>query len=107
MKKKSPSFTNDEIRKLSTRFKILSSPSRLKILRTISNNELCVNQITELAKLHQANVSKQLKILLDNKIVVCRPCGLKRFYCVTDKTTLQICQLLCNAKTRKDAVTKN
>ena len=107
MKKKSTSFTNDEIRKLSVRFKILSSPSRLKILRSISNNELCVNQIAETAKLHQANVSKQLKILSDNKIVTCRPCGLNRYYCVIDKTTLQICQFICNTKMRNNAIRKN
>lgn len=88
-------FTNKELEQLAMRFKILSEPSRLKILRSMFNGEKCVNEITKSTKLMQANVSKQLKLMEENGIVKCRPSGLQRFYHITDKKIIWICQQLC------------
>lgn len=88
-------FSDSEIEHLSQRFKILSEPSRLKILRSLFNGEKCVTEIIKATDLLQANVSKQLKILQDAGIVESRPEGLQRFYHLTDFTVLQICNVIC------------
>jgi DNA-binding transcriptional ArsR family regulator len=73
-------FTDDELVVLAEDFKMLSEPSRLKILRALFSGEKCVTEIIENTGLLQANVSKQLKILQRNGVVACRPAGLQRFY---------------------------
>ena len=61
-------FTDADIKKMSDRFKILSEPSRLKILRALSSGEKNVTEIIEKTGLLQANVSKQLKIMERNNV---------------------------------------
>ena len=90
-------FTNKELEQLALRFKILSEPSRLKILRSMFAGEKCVNEITKSTKLMQANVSKQLKVLVQNGIVKCRPSGLQRYYHIIDKKVIWICTQLCHS----------
>jgi len=84
-------FTDSDIKKMSERFKILSEPSRLKILRGLFTGEKCVTEIIEKTGLLQANVSKQLKIMEKNGVVSCRPQGLQRFYKVADMTVVDVC----------------
>ncbi len=88
-------FSDTEINNLAERFKVLSEPSRLKILRSLFDGEKCVTEIIELTGLMQANVSKQLKILQKNGVVESRAEGLQRFYCVKDFTVLKICNIFC------------
>lgn len=95
MVKENKFFDDEEIEILAKKFKILSEPSRLKILRSLFNGEKCVSEIIEGTGLLQANVSKQLKILLSHGVLHCRPEGLQRFYSVTDPTLLKLCNLLC------------
>lgn len=95
MEGKNQVFTNEELEIIASKFKILSEPSRLKILRTLFAGEKCVTEIISATGLLQANVSKQLKILQSSGIVECRPAGLLRFYSVIDYTVLQICNAVC------------
>jgi len=88
-------LTNEQIIKLSTKFKILSEPSRLKILRALFDGEKCVTEIIKNTGLMQANVSKQLKLLEIEGIVSCRPNGLLRFYKIIDNTVINICSQMC------------
>ncbi len=88
-------FGESQVEILARRFKILSEPSRLKILRCLFSGELCVGDIIKDTGLMQANVSKQLKILTENGILGVRREGLQRYYKVVDHTVLQICNLLC------------
>ena len=61
--------SEDKITEMGARFKVISEPSRLKILLALSGGELCVEHITEAVGGNQSAVSHQLKILKDNKIV--------------------------------------
>lgn len=88
-------FSDFELDNLATKFKVLSESSRLKILRSLIDGEKCVTEIIDRTGLMQANVSKQLKILHENGIVNSRPCGLQRFYSLSDFTVLNICNVLC------------
>lgn len=88
-------LTNEQIAKLSAKFKILSEPSRLKILRALFDGEKCVTEIINNTGLMQANVSKQLKLLENEGIVTCRPNGLLRYYKIIDNTVMNICSQMC------------
>lgn len=85
----------EELEQLSLKFKMLSEPSRLKILRCLTNGEKCVTEIIEETKLMQANVSKQLKLLQYSGMIKCKPMGLKRIYKLTDNTLMNICLQFC------------
>lgn len=91
-------FTDAELVKMAKRFKILSEPSRLKIVRSLYPGEKCVTDIIEATGLLQANVSKQLKILESDSVVVCRPQGLQRFYRIVDPSVAGICAKVCASK---------
>ncbi|MDI6818637.1 MAG: metalloregulator ArsR/SmtB family transcription factor [Methanothermobacter thermautotrophicus] len=53
----------DEIRGICDIFKILSEPTRLKILRALSLESLCVCELASLLDVTQSAVSHQLRIL--------------------------------------------
>lgn len=91
-------FTDEELRMLSSVFKILSEVSRLKILRCLTDGEKCVTEIINATGLMQANVSKQIKLMQEAGIVECRPSGLQRFYRIVNPTILEICSIVCKTK---------
>lgn len=101
MEEKKLKFSDTELETLSLKFKILSEPSRLKILRSLFEGEKCVTEIINATGLLQANVSKQLKTLHVNEIVSCRQEGLQRFYSVVDPTILEICNVVCGSNFEK------
>lgn len=76
--------TEDELSEMSARFKIISEPSRLKILLVLAEGELCVEHIVSAVGGNQSAVSHQLKILKDNKIVRARRQGKNMLYSVAD-----------------------
>ena len=76
--------SEDKITEMGAWFKVISEPSRLKILLALSGGELCVEHITEAVGGNQSAVSHQLKILKDNKIVKGRRDGKNVLYSVSD-----------------------
>lgn len=76
--------SDSQIEEMGARFKVISEPSRLKILLALSAGELCVEHITEVIGGNQSAVSHQLRILKDNRIVKCRREGKKVLYSVSD-----------------------
>ncbi|MFP4529452.1 MAG: ArsR/SmtB family transcription factor [Candidatus Kapaibacterium sp.] len=95
MDKPNITFSDSQLDHLAHRFKILSEPSRLRILRCLLGGEKCVGEISELENMLQANVSKHLKIMQHSGIVECRRDGLQRYYRVIDYTVVQICSVIC------------
>lgn len=92
------SFSDEDITLLAKKFKILSEPSRLLILRSLMKQRSCVIEITLNTKLLQSNVSKQLKALEKYGIVECIPIGRKRYYKIIDHTIIDICNRICQDK---------
>lgn len=76
--------SDDKIYEMGARFKVISEPSRLKILLALSGGELCVEHLTDAVGGNQSAVSHQLKILKDNKIVKSRRNGKNILYSVSD-----------------------
>lgn len=61
-------------------FKVLSEPSRLRLLNLLSNAELNVNELIEMMNMQQSRVSKHLKVLKEAGFVHERRDGTWRFY---------------------------
>lgn len=77
------------------RFKVLSEPMRLRILRAICRGPKNVSAILEEVGGTQANVSKHLALLYLNQIVHKTRQGNEIHYGIVDQLMLQLCELVC------------
>ncbi|MDE6993937.1 MAG: metalloregulator ArsR/SmtB family transcription factor [Lachnospiraceae bacterium] len=66
-------------------FKVFGDSTRIKILYSMFENELCVNDIARLLNLSQSSVSHQLRILKTSKLVKFRREGKSIFYSLDDE----------------------
>lgn len=70
---------------LSDFFKLFGDSTRLKIIFSLMDKELCVNDISTELGMSQSSISHQLKILRQNKIVKNRKTGKQVFYSLDDE----------------------
>ncbi len=75
----------EQIESMCAAFKVLGEPSRMKILLALLGGELCVYHIAEAVGGNQSNVSHQLRILKDARIVRSRRAGKNILYSVADE----------------------
>ena len=66
-------------------FKVFGDSTRIKILYSMFENELCVNDIAKLLNLSQSSVSHQLRILKTSKLVKFRREGKSIYYSLDDE----------------------
>lgn len=81
---------NEEIENLSNMFKLFVDNTRLRIICSILNTELCVCDLCELLDLNQSTVSHQLQILRNAKLVKYRREGKQIYYSLQDEHIEQI-----------------
>ena len=74
----------DLIIELSDTFKVFSDSSRIKILYTLIQDELCVCHIAEKVNMSQSAVSHQLRILKASRLVKPRKEGKTVYYSLDD-----------------------
>lgn len=98
-------ITEDEVKKwnlnmpdemldaISTRFKLLSEPMRLKILRFLCEREHTVQEIVNEINASQANISKHLALMHESGVVSRRKEGLKCYYRIADESVIYACYL--------------
>lgn len=77
--------SDDEIVDLADLFKNFSDSSRIKIMFTISNNELCVQDIANAVSMTQSAVSHQLRVLKTSRLVKSRKEGKEVYYSLDDE----------------------
>lgn len=65
-------------------FKVFGDTTRIKILYSLFESELCVCAIAELLKMEQSAISHQLKILKNAKLVGCKRSGKTNIYFLSD-----------------------
>ena len=82
---------------IAERFKMFSEPMRLRLLYAMMDGEKKVSELVEETGGLQANVSKHLGMLLDAGIVARRKQGLNAYYSIADRTTYELCDLVCNS----------
>ena len=84
-------FTDDEdIERASRSLKAMSHPLRLKILCTLGDKEVSVQEIVEHVGTSQSNISQHLVILRDKGILISRKDANRVYYRVGDARTLRL-----------------
>lgn len=91
VKKREPN--TKEILTLSEMFKLFADNTRLRIICSILNTELCVCDLCELLELNQSTVSHQLQLLRSAKLVKYRKEGKQVFYSLKDEHIEKIISL--------------
>lgn len=71
-------------------FKALGDPTRLKIIHTLLNRELCVHDIVQVLEMGQSAISHQLRYLRNLRIVKRRKVGKTVYYSLDDEHIEQI-----------------
>jgi DNA-binding transcriptional ArsR family regulator len=72
------------LREIADTFKVLSHPTRLRILRALAEEELCVCEVAELLDLSMSATSHQLRALRDRRLVDYRMDGRFAYYRLSD-----------------------
>jgi DNA-binding transcriptional ArsR family regulator len=86
-----PLISRDEdIDRASRSLKAMSHPLRLKILCTLGDEELSVQDIVESVGTSQSNISQHLAILRDKGILASRKDANRVYYRVSDTRTLRL-----------------
>ncbi len=84
-------MTRDEdIDRASRSMKAIAHPLRLKILCTLGNEEISVQDIVEQVGTSQSNISQHLAILRDKGILTARKDANRVYYRVGDQRTLRL-----------------
>ena len=91
---------DEDIDRASRSLKAMSHPLRLKILCTLGDEEVSVQDIVDQVGTSQSNISQHLAILRDKGILTSRKDANRVFYRVSDNRTLRlICmmrEVFCN-----------
>lgn len=91
---------DDDIERASRSLKAMSHPLRLKILCTLGDDEISVQDIVDQVGTSQSNISQHLAILRDKGILASRKDANRVYYRVSDSRTLQLIgmmrQVFCN-----------
>lgn len=83
------------IEQMADRFRMLSDPTRLSILKVLLDGERSVGDIVAESGHSQANVSKHLALLTRAGLLGRRKEGLKVFYSVVDPLVSALCEVAC------------
>ena len=90
-----PLITREEdIERASRSLKAMSHPLRLKILCTLGDQEISVQDIVERVGTSQSNISQHLAILRDKGILTSRKDANRVYYRVGDGRTLQLISMM-------------
>ncbi len=91
-------MTKDEDIDLASRsLKAMSHPLRLKILCTLADQELSVQEIVDAVGTSQSNISQHLAILRDKGIIGSRKNANRVFYRVADERILKLIDMMRQA----------
>lgn len=74
-------------------YKIFGDSTRIRILYTLSENEMCVNDIAEKLSMTMSAISHQLRILKQARLVKYRKEGKAVFYALADDHVKSIIEM--------------
>ncbi len=85
---------DEDIERASRSLKAMSHPLRLKILCTLGQQEVSVQDIVERVGTSQSNISQHLAILRDKGILSARKDANRVYYRVEDSRTLRLISMM-------------
>jgi ArsR family transcriptional regulator len=90
-----PLVPPDEIEAVARRFEVLGEPARLALLNALQKHgEQAVGTLVEATGLRQSNVSKHLRTMADEGLLVRRREGVHVYYALDDPTLGALCMLV-------------
>lgn len=96
-----PSHLSEEaLRLIAARFKVLSEPHRLLLLQSLRAGEFSVSELVRATGMSQTNVSRHLQTLAEAGMVDRRKVGVSVLYRIADATIFQLCELMCGSLQR-------
>ena len=75
--------------------RLLSDPTRLRVLNTLMQGESSVQELVDATGLEQPNVSRHLSVLRREGVVERRAEGNRALYSIHDPTIVQLCEIVC------------
>ncbi len=92
-KAKESRLKEEEMQKVCAVFRMLSEPSRMKIVLALMQGQMCVYHLAEVTEGSVSAVSHQLKLLREEKIVKTNRLGKHIEYSIADEHVLKIVQM--------------
>ena len=86
--------------------KALADPTRLRLFNILSHHEFHVNEMVRLLQMGQSRISRHLKILTDNGLLVSRRDGLLVYYTAAEAEETEQLASVIRASLRAEAQTK-
>ena len=86
-------LTTADIEQICQIFRILSDPTRMKIVLALLEGEMCVYHLAEVCDATVSGVSHQLRILRDNKVVRAKRYGKNVEYAIADEHVHEIVKM--------------
>ena len=77
--------SSEELLNIADTYKVLGDPTRLKIVLSLAEEELCVCDLSALVGISVSGISHQLRLLRGNRIVKYRREGKMAYYSLDDK----------------------
>ena len=84
----------DDLERVTRSLKAMSHPLRLRILCTISDTDISVQEIVDMVGTSQSNISQHLSILREKGILASRKEANRVFYRVNDTRTLTLVKMM-------------
>jgi len=94
---------DDLVDLIAERFRVLSDPTRIKLLDRLREGEASVLDLTEMIPTTQQNVSKHLGVLHAAGLVSRRRDGIRVLYTVADDSVFELCETVCGGLRRQVA----
>lgn len=86
-------LTDNEVQQLSSIFKVLSDPTRIKLLWAMKDQEMCVCDLAASINMTKSAISHQLKTMKEYHVVKSRRDGKNIFYSLDDQHVTDIMSL--------------
>lgn len=90
-------LSQDALQLIASRFRVLSEPTRLKLLMALEEGEKSVTELVRATGATQTNVSRQLAILTAAGLLSRRKNGLSVLYRIVDPTIFELCEHVCKS----------
>lgn len=84
---------NGELNQLSNLFKILGNRTRIAILQTLDQNEMCVCDLANVLNMTKSSISHQLATLRSAHIIKSRRAGKEIYYTLDDEHITKLYEL--------------
>lgn len=100
-------LSDETVQELASSFKVLADPTRIRILSTLAQRELCVCDLAEVLGMNQSAVSHQLRYLRAMRLVKSRREGNTIYYTHDDAHTMGLLQMATDHVAHVQAETPN